>query len=202
VLNEPVAEKNGQLNSFNRRMLAAIRESNPKRIVYLTCNRWSAFTTVGDMEVPADPFVAITVHYYEPLLFTHQRASWAKFPANMPAIRFPGPVPDLTGFVPTDHFAFKPAGYELTVKNVDDAFDKVAEWAAKHAPGREIYLGEFGVYLPADAVSKRNYLGAIMDNTERLGWSWAIWDYRDSFGVRDAKGNGTPILGGLFPPKK
>jgi endoglucanase len=202
VLNEPVAEKNEQLNPFNRRMLAAIRESNPTRIVYLTCNRWSAFTTVADMEVPADPHVAITVHYYEPMLFTHQRASWARFPADMPAIRFPGPVPDLTGFVPTDHHAFKPPGYELTVKDVDDAFDKVAAWAAKHAPGKEIYLGEFGVYLPADADSKRNYIGAIMNDTKRLGWSWAIWDYRDSFGVRDARGNGTPILEGLFPPTK
>ena len=202
VLNEPVAKENGQLNSFNRRMLAAIRESNPTRTVYLTCNRWSGFSTVQDLAVPADPHVAITVHFYEPMLFTHQRASWTKFPANMPAIPFPGKVPDLTGFVPADHYAFKPAGAELTVKDMDAAFDKVAAWAAQHAPGREIYLGEFGVYIAADAASKRNYLAAIVANTDRLGWSWAVWDYQDSFGVRDAQGRGTPILEGLFPKKK
>jgi len=202
ILNEPVAPKNEQLNAFNRRMLAAIRESNPMRIVYITSNRWSVFTNVGDIEVPADPHVAITLHYYEPMLFTHQRASWARFPANMPAVKFPGPLPDLTGFVPADHYAFKPAGYELTVKQIDDAFDRVAAWAAKHAPGREIHLGEFGVYEPADAASKRNYLAAIMANTTRLGWGWAVWDYQDSFGVRDGAGRATPILEGLFPPKK
>jgi hypothetical protein len=120
----------------------------------------------------------------------------------MPAIHFPGKVPDLTGYVPTDHYAFKPAGAELTVKDMDTAFDKVAAWAARHAPGREIYLGEFGVYKPADAASKRNYLGVIVANTDRLGWSWAVWDYQDSFGVRDAQGHGTPILEGLFPKKK
>ncbi len=202
ILNEPVAPENQQLNAFNRRMLAAIRESNPTRTVYITSNRWSTFTTVGDVEVPPDPHVAITLHFYEPMLFTHQRAAWARFPADMPAVKFPGAVPDLTGFVPADHFAFKPAGYQLTVKQIDDAFDKVAAWAAKQAPGREIYLGEFGVYQPADAASKRHYLAAIMADTKRLGWSWAVWDYQDSFGVRDAAGHGTPILEGLFPPKK
>ena len=201
VLNEPVAKENGQLNGFNRRMLAAIRRSNPTRVVYLTSNRWSQFTTVGDVELPDDPHVALTLHFYEPMLFTHQRAPWARFPANMPAIPFPGKVPDLTGYVPADHFAFKPAGTELTVQEMNAAFDRVAAWAARHAAGREIYLGEFGVYTPADAASKRRYLAAITANTDRLGWSWAVWDYQDSFGVRDAQGRPTPVLEGLFPKK-
>ena len=202
LLNEPVAKENKQLNTFNRRMLAAIRESNPTRVVYITSNRWSTFTTVDDVEVPADPNVAITLHFYEPMIFTHQRASWTRFPADMPAIHFPGRMPDLTNFVPKDHYAFRPEGTELTVKQMDDAFNKVAAWAAKHAPGREIHLGEFGVYKAADAASKRNYLGAIVANTNRLGWGWAVWDYQDSFGVRDEKGAPTPILEGLFPAAK
>ncbi len=202
LLNEPVADKNDQLNRFNRRMLAAIRESNPTRMVYITANRWSIFGNVGDIELPADPHVAITLHFYEPMLFTHQRTWWTKFPANMPAIKFPGKVPDLTGFVPADHYAYRPAGFELTAKTIDEAFDKVAAWAAKNAPGREIHLGEFGVYVAADADSKRNYISVIMANTARHGWSWAIWDYRDVFGVRDAEGRGTPILEALSLPKK
>lgn len=203
ILNEPVAEKAEQLNAFNRRMLAAIRASNPTRVVYLTSNRWSTFATVEDLAVPADdPHVALTLHFYEPMVFTHQRASWVPFPADMPAVPFPGRVPDLTGFVPRDHYAYQPAGTELTVQRLAEAFERVAAWAARHAPGREIYLGEFGVYRAADAASKRRYLAAIMANTERLGWSWAVWDYQDSFGVRDAAGRGTPILEGLFPARR
>ena len=202
ILNEPVAKENGQLNVFNRRMLAAIRESNPDRVVYLTSNRWSTFTTVEDVEIPADPHLAITLHFYEPMIFTHQRAPWTKLPANLPAIPFPGIVPDLTQFVPKEHYGFKPAGTALTVKTMDEAFDRVAAWAAKHAPGREIHLGEFGVYKAADAASKKNYIAAIRANTDRLGWGWAVWDYQDSFGVRDSEGRPTPILLGLFPPAK
>ncbi len=199
LLNEPVAEKNDELNGFNRRMLAAIRESNPVRMVYITSNRWSAFSNVGDIEVPADPNVALTLHFYEPMLFTHQRAPWVKFPANMPAVRFPGALPDLAPYLPAKHYALKPAGYELTVRQIDEAFDKVAAWAAKNAPGREIHIGEFGVYIAADAASKRNWIAAVSGNAARRGWGWAVWDYQDSFGVRDAKGEPTPILDGLFP---
>jgi len=199
LLNEPVAEKNDELNGFNRRMLAAIRESNPTRMVYITSNRWSGFPSVGDVEVPADPNVAITLHFYEPMIFTHQRAPWANFPADMPAVKFPGALPDLAAYVSAKHYAFRPAGYELTVHQVDEAFEKVAAWVAKNAPGREIHIGEFGVYIAADAASKRNWIAAVSGNAARRGWGWAVWDYQDSFGVRDAKGEPTPILDGLFP---
>jgi len=202
LLNEPIAKENQQLNRFNARMLAAVRESNPTRVVYITSNRWSAFRTVDDVEVPADPNVAITLHFYEPMIFTHQRAPWTKLPPDMPAIKFPGTMPDLTTYVPKDHYAFKPAGTTLTVAQMNEAFDQVAAWVAKNAAGREIHLGEFGVYRAADDESKRNYIQAIVANTERLGWGWAVWDYQDSFGVRDAQGRGTPILEGLLPKAK
>jgi endoglucanase len=74
----------------------------------------------------------------------------------------------------------------------------VAAWAADHARGREIYLGEFGVYKSADPASKRRWIAAVREAAEKRGWSWAVWDYNDSFGVRDAQGQGTPILQGLF----
>jgi endoglucanase len=199
ILNEPVAPTSQQLNLFNRRMLAAIRQSNPARIVYLSSNRWSTFGTVDDLEVPADPNIAITVHYYEPMVFTHQRAPWAGFTDTMPAVPFPGRVPDLSGATADNHPLNVRTGDELTVANIEAGFSKVAAWASLHASGREIYLGEFGVYKAADPASKRRWISAVRAASESRGWSWAVWDYNDSFGVRDAQGQATPILQGLFP---
>ncbi len=200
LLNEPVAETSAQLNAFARHMLAAIRPSNPTRIVYLTSNRWSGFDTVPEVDVPADPYVAFTFHFYTPMLFTHQRASWSKLPRNMPAVPFPGEVPDLTGHVPRDHFAWLPPGTELSAaQQIDPAFARLAAWVHEKAGGREIHIGEFGAYAPADAASKRHYIAAVRAAAERHGFAWAVWDYDDSFGVRDRHGAPTPILEGLFP---
>ena len=118
----------------------------------------------------------------------------------MPAVHFPGVVPDLTGFVPKDHYAWLPPGTELSAaRQIDPAFARVAAWAREKAPGHEIHIGEFGVYVAADAGSKRRYVAAIRAAAERDGFGWAVWDYNDSFGVRDRRGRPTPILAGLFP---
>ncbi|ATC64879.1 hypothetical protein CMV30_13375 [Nibricoccus aquaticus] len=199
ILNEPVAKENAQLNSFNARMLAAIRASNPTRIVYLTSNRWSAFHTVTDVILPDDPHIALTLHFYEPFIFTHQRASWVQLPADMPLIKFPGRVPDLSKTtIPADHFVQKSSNTELTAAEIDTAFATVAAWAATHLKGRELYIGEFGAYDVADADSRRNYVKAVTTAAERHAWSWAVWDYQGGFAIRSPEGKPTPILEGLL----
>lgn len=202
LLNEPIAEDNRQLNPFNLRMLRAIRESNPSRVVYITSNLYGSFSTVNDLEVPKDPNVAVTLHTYAPFVFTHQRASWARFPAEMPLVRFPGKVPDLSAHVPADHFAAKEFGTELTVAAIDAEFEKIAAWAREHTIGQEIHIGEFGVYRPADDDSKRNYISAVVHAAERHGFGWAVWDYQGGFAVRDPDGSATPILEGLFAHRR
>lgn len=202
VLNEPVAAKNDQLNPFNARMLAAIRESNPTRVVYLTSNQWSSYRTVDDVVLPDDPNVAFTFHYYEPMVFTHQRASWAGFSRKMPPVQFPGRVPELTkaAFLPGHpRPSWVHAGEQLTVASIKANFDQVAAWARRHAKGREIYLGEFGVYEAAPRASCTRWIAAIRRAAESHGWSWAVWDYNSSFGVRGRDGRPTAVYRGLFP---
>jgi endoglucanase len=199
ILNEPVARENKQLNPFMAHMLAAIRESNPTRIVYVTSNQWSRFGTIGDVVLPDDPNIALTLHYYEPIAFTHQRASWVGFTNDLPPVSFPGTVPDLAGHtLPNFHHREVHAGDPLTVAQIRDAFAKVSKWLAIHAPAIEVYIGEFGVYEPADAGSKARWIATVRSEAESRGWGWAVWDYNDSFGVRGRDGAGTPVLEGLF----
>ena len=196
LLNEPKAEKNSQLNVFNLRMLSAIRESNPTRVVYFPCNKWNTIPNVVDLELPAaDPNVAVTVHFYEPIVFTHQKAPWV-FPAEdkMPAVPFPGKVPDLTGVIPADHVA--PATLSAE-KDIDPMFEQLAEWARTKAAGREILLGEFGVFFKADPQSTINWTRAVRHACERHGFGWNVWGYKSVFPVRMKDGSPAPMLKGL-----
>jgi endoglucanase len=198
ILNEPVALENKQLNPFMAHMLAAIRESNPTRIVYVTSNRWSSFHTVGDVVLPDDPNIALTIHFYEPIVFTHQRAPWVGFANTLPPVTFPGVVPDVTGYTLPGYHQKLHAGDPITAAQIDKTFASVSTWLAAHAPTIEVYVGEFGVFLPADADSKRRWISTVRSDAENRGWGWAVWDYNDSFGVRGHDGSGTPVLEGLF----
>jgi len=198
ILNEPVADENKQVNPFMHRMLAAIRESNPTRLVYVSGNRWSQFSAVADVELPADRNIALTIHNYEPLVFTHQKAPWVGVDDKMDAVKFPGVVPDMEGHVTAHRHEFGKKGDLLTVAQVQAAFEKVDAWVKQHRPGLEVYVGEFGVYQVVDADSKRNWIYTLRHECEKRGWGWAVWDYKGGFAVRGRDGNGTPILDGLF----
>lgn len=199
ILNEPVAEKNEQLNPFMHAMLAVIRESNPTRVVYVTSNQWSRFDTVPDVVLPDDPNIALTIHNYEPLIFTHQRAPWAGLDDTLPPVTFPGRVPeDIEKHITRHDHAFGAPGSALTVAQVEATFQKVADWVAKTRPGLEVYLGEFGVFSAADDASKRRWLSTVVRECEKRGWGWAVWDYKGSFAVRKPDGSGTAVLEGLF----
>jgi len=199
IINEPFAPKNSQLNALNRAALAAIRAVDRDRVVYVTSNLSSTFATLADVVVPDDSHVAIVLHYDEPLIFTHQRAPWKHFPADMPLVPFPGQVPDLSKSLPPGHPSVTTSLTELTVADIDADFARASAWLRQHAPATEVYLGEFGCYEQAPVTSRRAYIAAVRAAAERAGWGWAVWDYRSSFAVRDADGKPTAVLDGLFP---
>lgn len=203
LLNEPKAATNAQLNVFNFRMLAAIRESNPARVVYFPVNRWNAIPNVVDLELPADdPHVAVTVHFYEPIVFTHQRAPWVYSPHSvreMPPVPFPGRVPDLSGTGDMDHPDRPMSGAALSAeRDIDPLFDQLARWARTKGAGREILLGEFGVFHLADPASTIAWTRAVRKACERHGFGWTVWAYQGVFPVREWDGSPAPMLAGLF----
>jgi endoglucanase len=201
IINEPVAPENKLLNEFNRRVLAAIRESNPTRIVYLTSNRWSQIATIDDVELPDDPHIAFTFHFYEPLVFTHQDASWVFAREGLPNIPFPGVVPEIGAYLRPGSGMANDIGRELSVaKDIDEPFAKLARWVEQNAKGREILLGEFGVFRAADDHSTTAWLRAVLDACERHGFAWNLWGYQsDEFGVLARDGSETRLLEAIRP---
>jgi endoglucanase len=199
LINEPLASHNEQLNELNDVLIAAIRAVDRERVLYVTTNRSSSFATLMDLRVPSDPHTAILLHYDEPMVFTHQRASWKQCPPDMPLVEFPSRVPDLRRLFPPDHFAYLASLTELSEKGIEADFLKAAVWLREHAPGREIYLGEFGVNELAPALSRANYIRAVSQAASQRGWGWCVWSYNGGMAVRDAQGAPTPVLQGLFP---
>lgn len=116
-------------------------------------------------------------------------------------MRFPGTVPDIAPAVTPGSTLATYGGRTLSAAtDIDEPFAKMAAWAAKHAKGREILLGEFGVYQAADDASTKAWMHAVLDACQRHGFAWNVWGYRsDEFGVLDREGRETRLLGAVNP---
>lgn len=178
-----------QMNAFNRLSLAAIRKTNPQRVVYVT----SADMSIDSIDAaePTDPNVALSVRFWEPRAFSFQ------VDPQRPQVKFPGKVPDLRRFYKQDDPGRFIAGMQLSAALIDTRIRTFAERIASWADSREVYVNSFGVYETADDQSARNYLGALRQAFERHGLSWAVYDYQTRCAVRDKDGNPTRVLEGL-----
>ena len=180
ILNEP----HGKLDddAWNRLLaleLAEIRKTNPDRNVVVGPASWNSLDRLDRLELPpADRHLIVTVHYYTPMQFTHQGASW---------------VPQFTGLSGV-HW-----GAPADLQRLQLDFDRVQSWAATHE--RPILLGEFGAYDKADMPSRVAYTSAVARAAEARGWAWSYWQFDSDFIVYDMKRDAwvTPIHEALIP---
>lgn len=159
ILNEPGGPvKLDRWGRMVRDNLATIRRSNPTRRVIVSPGEGGTHDKLASLEVPAnDPFVVLTVHYYDPFAFTHQGTPWSSQKGTSGVVW----------------------GSRAEHEQVWRDFDRVADLAAKAK--REVYLGEFGVYDVADPQSRFCWLRTVVKAAEARGWSWAYWQLTFDF---------------------
>lgn len=177
LLHRPRAPEAALMQRYNEALLAAIRESHPTRLVYLTSRGMDIDTLseVMDSERVAEDWnVALAFEFKEPAAFTLQ------FDEDRPLVRFPDGA--------------------STVAGLTERLDTFAAAAKRFAWGREVYLAEFGVYQRADDESATVYLRAVRDAAERHGWAWSVYDYNSGCAVRDDAGQPTRVWRALFEP--
>jgi endoglucanase len=198
ILNEPNGALGPRLlNEITADALRIIRASNPTRIVFANCYLWASADHLKELELPADdPNVVAQFHMYQPILFTHQGASW--MPVAWPrtvGVLFPGPPSETlsAGSASEPWIVQWFAGYnQLPLERnpsgplaVFEYFDHAARYVK--ATSKRVYLGEFGAIDLADEQSRENYLWLVRTEAERRGMGWAVWDDGGSFKIVDPK---------------
>jgi aryl-phospho-beta-D-glucosidase BglC (GH1 family) len=79
LLNEPHEKFNNDpelWNSLLAKALAVVRQSNPTRPVIVGPTGWNGIGQLPNLDLPEDPNLIVTVHFYDPFEFTHQGAEW------------------------------------------------------------------------------------------------------------------------------
>jgi endoglucanase len=156
----------GKWNAAIPKLLAAVRKTNPTRPVIVGPSHWNAIWTLEKLQLPKDDRnLIVTVHFYEPFQFTHQGASWVQGSDKWKGKKWTG--------APAERAA------------IQKDFDKAAAFGKAH--DRPMFLGEFGAYEGADIESRAKWTECVAENAQRVGFSWAYWEFCSGFGAYDSK---------------
>lgn len=165
---EPLNEPHGPLWSaralqeLQAEVVAIIRESNPTRLIVLGPSNWQNIDALRDWRPPEDEHIAVSVHYYEPHDFTHQRAEWLG--ADAPSFG-------------------RDWGTEADRRAVDAHIAQAARWGREH--GYAVQLGEFGVNRAVPIQQRAAWTRAVREACEAEGLGWCVWDFAGAFPVWD-----------------
>jgi endoglucanase len=167
LLNEPNDKLvDGKWNAAISRLLRAVRKTNPNRPVIVGPAHWNAIWALERLELPRDDRnLIVSVHYYAPFEFTHQGAPWVNGADKWKGRKWTGSAPEQAA--------------------VHNEFKNAATWAKQH--DRPMFLGEFGTFEAADLESRARWTRFVAREAEKLGFSWAYWDFCAGFGAYDPR---------------
>lgn len=164
ILNEPHDKLTPALwNDYAESALRVIRRTNPRRCVLLGTAEWGGVGGLRSLEIPDDPQLILTVHYYNPFQFTHQGASWSEGSDAWLGTQWHGTV--------------------FERQAVKEDFKTVIQLAGeKNIP---VHVGEFGAYSRADIDSRVRWTRFLARWFEQQSFSWAYWEWNSGFGIYD-----------------
>ena len=187
LLNEIVEEDSSRWNALIKRTVPAIRKIAPKTKIILGGINWSSVHTLSLLEKPEDDGIVYTFHFYEPFLFTHQKARWidampknitTKYPATMREYQ---ELSKSLGLFGSGLFGdVTEMGAEYMKPLMAEAVDAAARADAA------LYCGEYGVISHAPAPDTARWYADTHKAFTDLGIGRALWTYKGkSFGLAD-----------------
>jgi endoglucanase len=203
LLNEPHDNLTTEiLNPIQAEAIAAIRKHHPDRILFLSTGDWGKIEELDKLILPDDDKLVVTVHCYEPFIFTHQNSSWTHL-KELKNVVYPGP-PSTPLVLPESLASQKWLADTIDryntvagIKNPSSPeklillLDAARRWSDHF--GRPIHLGEFGAIQLADHESRLRYTRDVKNHAESRGIPWTLWEWKANFAYWD-KNTNQPIL--------
>ena len=158
LLNEPHDKlTNANLLATLTPSLAAIRETNPTRVVVIGGEHWSGVDSLATLQLPDDPYIVPTIHDYDPFFFTHQGA------------RFIHPSPPFG----------RSFGSAEDVAELEGNLAKVRAYMER--TGRVPFVGEYGAIETIPPELRAAWYSTVSSAFASIGVATCAWGYRNAF---------------------
>ena len=191
VLNEPGVSPD-IWNAQGPGIAATIRAAAPNHTIIYGPADFQQIAALPEKPLPLNN-VVYAVHYYAPMVFTHQGLDWSDDPLRYLA-GVPFPVartdPAIENQLRDLRFLGRDATADVLEKALRQAWDekrvakdvgRAGEWAQKH--GKPVVLNEFGVLAwKAPMPDRLRWLETVRRSAEQSCVGWTHWDYADAFG--------------------
>ena len=195
LINEPRAPDDGEWNRLSRLATKAIRSVDDRHTVIVESNRWGSTSHFPYLEPNGDPNTLYSFHFYEPIIFTNQKAPWMPTFSQYyrETVSYPGQAPRLEQYIerlPSHADDVVRSDLETSRGTWDknrlrELLEPVLEFRKKHGYG--VFCGEFGVNWRAPRASAINWLSDVLRLFSDQSIGWTYWYYKDlDFGIVDS----------------
>lgn len=186
LLNEVVETENAKAwNDLIKRAISVIRDIAPNRPIIYGGIKWNSADTLKLLDPPSTNDIIYTFHFYEPLLFTHQKAPWVEnismddvpYPDTMENFKAQSEVLEIKGDAVMKSKS-KTMGPEFIREMISEAV------AAAAGAGVPLYCGEFGVIDQAPVKYTLRWFEDVLSVFSEYDIAHAMWTYKEKdFGL-------------------
>lgn len=191
LLNEIVEPDNSRWLILATRLINAISSVDAKRYIMIGGNNYNSCSDLKYLPLYENDRVVYTFHFYEPLMYTHQKAYWFdKAVRYDQTLEYPGEYHHVEAFVTEypqyeDMYQLEKEGLNKAVikRHMQPAFDFIAR------TDKPLYCGEYGAIALSDMKSRVNWHGDVMALFDEYEIGSGCWTYKEmDFELIDEEG--------------
>lgn len=194
LLNE-VSDATGYIwNVLYKEAISRIRRIDSDRLILVGSNCQNSVSYLDRLDLLDDPNVIYNFHYYDPQVFTHQKAHFSEeFSDFNRTITYPGDISDFVEYL-EQHPCYK-SKHQLTAsetKNDRELMCRLLQNAVNFVnySNRELYCGEFGVIDSAPPEEAAKWILDFISICDENHIGHALWNYKSlDFGLLDLEGH-------------
>lgn len=179
LLNEIVEPNSDRWNKLTKKTIAGIREIDRNRIIIIGGNHYNSVNTLHELDRIDDDNLVYTFHFYEPHIFTHQKAGWEPLLKDLEEeITYPSGREMYEIYLKKADIFKKQ--YKFDSKVDKEYLRRILQPAIEFAKERKrtLYCGEYGTIEHAPMEGRLKWHSDLSDLLIEYGIGRAVWSYK------------------------